>query len=257
MRRNVTAACCKVYCECDCHSVKSSAPPMSSGLTPSESGSGFPFLKLPPEIRNMIYQKLLLPAGDQRSSPYYVGKVHLPILQTCQQIYQEARDIPLSGDTLWFTNQVDAHIFLYRFLGHPHLARITSMRLDLSQEEITCAFFPFLCEDHAKVLPSLNRLFITVKGKIDERDLGQDSTFMKGMEAFRGLKSFGLELPYLGLPQSVKDDAVERFKQRLLIKREKETPMQNSPPQPVSDESDLEDFLREVQVPEDNNKEPK
>ncbi|KAI9793198.1 MAG: hypothetical protein M1816_000619 [Peltula sp. TS41687] len=253
MRRNAHVLCVKANCECQCHLGGTPGPIRSGDATSTRSDSGFPFLKLPAEIRNMVYQWLLLPAGDQRLSPYYVGKVHLPILQTCQQIYQEARAIPLSRDTLWFPNQVQAHIFLYRFLKHPHLSRITSMHLDLDQEEIGCAFFPFLCEDHARLLPSLNRLVITVKGKINESILNDDSTFIRGLQKFNGLNSFELELPYLGVPQRVKDEAVARFKQRLVTKQKDDTPVAELvPAHEASAMSEPEGFRIETHGLEDN-----
>lgn len=73
---------------------------------------GFPFLELPPEVRNMIYMELLVKKGGARfevtgNQAKHIrcwGPTSLRMLRTCRQIYQEAAAIYYGLNNFSFTS---------------------------------------------------------------------------------------------------------------------------------------------------------
>ena len=92
------------------------------------------FLRLPPELRNRIYEELLFqPDGE----PYLLSESRLspPILDVCRQIREECGGIFYSSTNFQFDNPGICLRFLLR-LSHKHRGMIQEIRYDCSE---TCS----------------------------------------------------------------------------------------------------------------------
>lgn len=162
-----------------------------AGTTPRLQPGTFPFLRLLRELRDKIYHYNMSQYGSHRKTPYFRGTIEVTLLSTCRQINQEARHLPLSINTLSFSNSFQA----YRFLGFGVLPSqrqlVKSIHVDVHGiGDLHGIFTQYFMPQLAKLM--LRHFAITLQGRIAPDWFTKSICLETCLSEVKGLASFDL-----------------------------------------------------------------
>ncbi len=184
------------------------------GTTPRLQPGTFPFLRLPRELRDKIYHYNMSQYGSRRKCPYFRGNIEVALLSTCRQINQEARHLPLSINTLSFSDSFQA----YRFLGFGVLPSqrqlVKSVHVDVHGiGDLHGIFRQYLMPQLAKLM--LRHFAITLQGRIEAKWFTEFNCLETCLLEVKGLASFDLVIGS-GVINDVKSKIVETIRRKLV-----------------------------------------
>ncbi|KAI9816378.1 MAG: hypothetical protein M1826_001845 [Phylliscum demangeonii] len=190
-------------------------------MAPDFPRSGpFPFLRLPPELRDRVYREVVRPLENRHQGPYFRGRLDLALLSACRQVYQESRHIPFTFKFLYFDRVFNAYRLFTQRLAPFQKAAITSVKLDFekSLELYELNLFSHLCTELGKT--SLRHLALTIRERVYdiEGQFGPLSYPVEQMSSIKTLQKFDLELSYFGTSPEVNKRATKMIRSVLLSK---------------------------------------
>ena len=229
--------CIDSECACNCHDdlyddldYRFEAGVMKSfeeDGPPYDRGGVFPFLKLPGEIREKIYNFSFLQYGKQRKAPSHRGSIHTALLGTCRQIYNEARHLPLTINKLCFRSALSAHDFLGFFLAPTQKDLVTSIHIEFHMEEFPGPSWEHLLRELAKM--PITHLGLTVKGGVPKAQMLGHTCFTNRFKSLKGLKTLDIVLPSAlikaqdkkAIQEEMRETLIKDYKRSKLTKKTK------------------------------------
>ena len=175
----------------------------------------FPFLKLPGEIREKIYNFSFLQHGKQRKAASHRGSIHTALLGTCRQIYNEARHLPLTMNKLCFSSPLSAHDFLGFLLAPTQKDLVTSIHIEFHMNEFPDLSWQHLMRELAKM--PITHLGLTIKGRVPKEQMLGHTCFTNRFKSLKGLKTFDLVLAS-GLVKAQDKTEIQEEMRETLIK---------------------------------------
>ena len=174
----------------------------------------FPFLKLPGEIRDRIYDFAILQDGKQRCSPNHRGTIHTALLITCRQIYKEAGHLSLSINKLCFSGLLHALNFLGFSLATTKRDLVTGMHIEYDIGEFGVSSWQLLMRQLVKM--HITHLGLTIKGFYPKEALLGHSCFSDRFKVSKSLRTFDLIAASAMIKDADKTDLVETMRERLI-----------------------------------------
>ena len=217
-------ACIESECACNCHEDMwdDLGYRFEAGVLkifeedgpPYDRRGVFPFLKLPGEIREKIYNFSFLQYGKQRKAPSHRGFIHTALLGTCRQINNEARHLPLTINKLCFSSAVSAHDFLGFFLAATQKDLVTSIHIEFHMMEFPDSSWQNLMRELAKM--PITHLGLTVKGGVPKEQMLGHTCFTNRFKSLKGLKTFDLNLASALIKAHDKKEIQEEMRETLI-----------------------------------------
>ena len=175
----------------------------------------FPFLDLPGEIREQIYGFSFLQDGKQRKAASHRGSIHTALLGTCRQIYNEARHLPLTINTLCLS----ANEFLGFSLAPTQKDLVTSIHIEVNMMYFQKdSSWELLMRELAKM--PISHLGLTVKGGVRKEEIKEEilghTGFTNSFKVLKGLKTFDLILGSAFIKAKDKEEIQEEMRETLL-----------------------------------------
>ena len=176
----------------------------------------FPFLKLPGEIREKVYDYAFLQDGKQRKCANHRGTIHTALLSTCRLINNEARNLPLTRNRLCFNSPIYALDFLGFHLAPTQRDLITGLHIEFSIGESCNSSWTLLLRELSKM--PITHLGLTVKGIFPLEAVSEHACFTNRFKVLKNLKTFDLILTPTSIPKSDKMNTQETMREALIKK---------------------------------------
>ena len=176
----------------------------------------FPFLKLPGEIREKVYDYAFLQDGKQRECANHRGTIHTALLGTCRLINNEARNLPLTRNRLCFNSPLFALDFLGFQLASTQRDLVTGLHVEFYIGESCNSSWTLLLRELSKM--SITHLGLTVKGKFPLEAVSEHACFTNRFKVLKDLKTFDLVLTPSSIPKSQKKSTQETMRENLIKK---------------------------------------
>ena len=212
--------CIDSCCTCNCHAelfddigIRFEAGVPDGGPSYDREGV-FPFLKLPGEIREKIYGFAFLQDGKQRKTASHRGSIHIALLGTCRQIYNEARHLPLTINKLCFASPFSAHDFLGFFLAPTQRDLVTGIHLEFRMSDFFHSSCQVLMRELAKM--PISHLGLTIQGGIRKEQVSGHTCFLNPFKVLKGLKTLDFVLTSAHIKATEKEEIQEEVREKLI-----------------------------------------
>ena len=212
--------CMQESCVCQCHHELfiDLGMRVEAGVLKHEEEHGppylrkgvFPFLKLPGEIREKVYDYAFLQDGKQRKCANHRGTIHTALLGTCRLINNEARNLPLTRNRLCFSSPLYALDFLGFQLASTQRDLVTGLHVEFYINEACTSSWTLLLRELSKM--SITHLGMTVKGLFPLEAVSEHACFTNRLKVLKNLKSFDLILTPGSIPKSEKESTQETMR---------------------------------------------
>ena len=216
--------CLRDECICQCHleMFDDLGMRVEAGVLKHEDKHGlpylregvFPFLKLPGEIREKVYDYAFLQDGEQRKCANHRGTIHTALLGTCRQINNEARNLPLTRNRLCFNSPIYALDFLGFQLAPSQRDLVTGLHIEFYIGESSNSSWTLLLRELSKM--SITHLGQTVKGKFPLGAVSEHVCFTNRLKVLKDLKTFDLILTPGSIAKSEKESTQETMRENLI-----------------------------------------
>ena len=216
--------CLQDSCICQCHHEMFDDLGMwvEAGVLKHEDEDGlpyvrkgvFPFLKLPGEIREKVYDYAFLQDGKQRKCANHRGTIHTALLGTCRLINNEARNLPLTSNRLCFKSPLYAIDFLGFQLASTQRDLVTGLHVEFYIGDSSNSSWTLLLRELSKM--SITHLGLSVKGKYPLEGVSEHACFTNQFKVLKNLKTFDLVLTPTSIPESKKKDTQETMREALI-----------------------------------------
>ena len=215
-------SCLGDVCDCECHKIIREADILlDNELDLPEHPSNvhaiegiFPFLSLPGEIREKIYGLVFAQKGNQRFGQYHRGHIHTALLQTCRQINQEARHLPLKFNQISFPSPYQAVEFVGFKLKPRMYDLITKIHIEYHMYQdlhhAWCTLIPVL--EKMKI----THLALTIKGPVTENYIKGHTCTTERFKGMKHLKTVKVEIPSAILTAKTKTECIEYITKKLI-----------------------------------------
>ena len=174
----------------------------------------FPFLKLPGEIREKVYDYAFLQDGKQRKCSNHRGSIHTALLGTCRQINNEARNLPLTRNRLCFNSPLYALDFLGFQLASTQRDLVTGLDVEFYIGESSNSSWTLLLRELSKM--PITHLGLTVKGKYPLGAVSEHVCFTNRFKVLKNLKTFDLILTPTSISKSEEKETQETMREALI-----------------------------------------
>ncbi|KAI9752915.1 MAG: hypothetical protein M4579_005434, partial [Chaenotheca gracillima] len=162
--------CMESGCICGCHDAEWDRVPDAVAdqfyeweWFDRQPGNGFPFLYLPREIRNMIYEYAFTAYRFTNARGYFRGRIETSLMHVNQQVYLETYKLPLAINEFWFTSPWKACKLLKTKLFFNDIRFIKKVHLDIGCiNDLRGNVLATACDTLATM--RLDNLAITIKG---------------------------------------------------------------------------------------------
>ena len=217
--------CITAMCKCVCHddlyhefgwTIEAGTLSMDEASEgPYQREGVFPFLTLPGEIRDRIYNFAFIQSGERRvGSTHHRGEIHTALLGTCRQVYNEARHLPLTLNKLCFSAPLDAVDFIGFFLAPTQRELVTAMHIEFYYPEFSNSSWRLLLREMVK-LP-LTHLGLTIKGGYPKEALQGHECFADRFKPLKGIKTMDVVLASGLISDKAKRAIVEELKENII-----------------------------------------
>ena len=177
----------------------------------------FPFLSLPLELRERIYEYAFLQKGMTRYSMYHRGAIHTALIRTCRQVYSEAGSLPLKYNTPCFNNYAGILNFVGFCLTPKTRDLVTRVHLEIDMDDI---HNPSYKQSLARLqLLPITNLEITLRGGYTYDSIKDHTCVINAFSDFDQLQSVDPNFVSGKVNEQEKKDLAEKFQAVILGKK--------------------------------------